>query len=183
LRIFSRNFKKIVLYYIKRKENYFLFAKKLRKGKIIMAKVKTTAPEVTAAVNSAEGVAPKKEKNKAATAYEVISLPSNRDRLSPQLRALVDVIDESKEEIGGKQIVARAIILAKWTNKVGSESGDKVFASYMHQLLSFAFLDRIGTSATPKKVISPMERKQKLMDMLAKLPEADRKELLASMGA
>jgi len=182
-----------VLYYIKRKENYFLFAKKLRKGKIIMAKVKTTAPEVTAAVNSAEGVAPKKEKtegvapkkekNKAATAYEVISLPSNRDRLSPQLRALVDVIDESKEEIGGKQIVARAIILAKWTNKVGSESGDKVFASYMHQLLSFAFLDRIGTSATPKKVISPMERKQKLMDMLAKLPEADRKELLASMGA
>ncbi len=140
--------------------------------------------EVSQAVNSAAGVQgeAKKEKTKAATAYEVVSLPTNRDRLSPQLRALVDVIDESKTEIGGKQIVARAIILAKWMERIGSESGDKVFASYMHQLLSFAFLDRVGTTSTPKKVISPMERKQKLMDMLAKLPEADRKELLASMG-
>ena len=77
----------------------------------------------------------------------------------------------------------RSEIFAKWASAIGSESGDKVFASYMHQLLSFAFLDRVGNgTATPKKVISPLERKEKLMAMLAKLPEADRKELLASMG-
>lgn len=161
-----------------------------------MAKPKTNPAEVKneevsaseGAVNTAEGVTgtaekkKKKEKTKAATSYEVVSLPPNRDRLSPQLRALVDAVDENTEDIGGKKVVFRARILAKWSEKIGSESGDKVFASYMHQLLSFAFLDRIGTNAAPKKVISPMERKQKLMDMLAKLPEADRKELLASMG-
>lgn len=148
-------------------------------------KNKETSTPAAEAVNTAEGVtgiAEKKEKKAAATSYEVVSLPSNRDRLSPQLRALVDAIDENTEEVGGKKVVFRARLLAKWMEKIGSESGDKVFASYMHQLLSFAFLDRIGTNATPKKVISPMERKQKLMDMLAKLPEADRKELLASMG-
>lgn len=155
-----------------------------------MAKTKTNPAEVettpvSETVNTAEGVTgetAKKEKNKAATSYEVISLPSNRDRLSPQLRALVDAVDENTEEIAGKKVIFRARLFAKWSEKVGSESGDKVFASYMHQLLSFAFLDRIGTNAAPKKVISPIERKQKLMDMLAKLPEADRKELLASMG-
>lgn len=158
-----------------------------------MAKTKsnpvTEAPSSPAAevVNGAAGVdanaAPAKEK-KSATSYEVVSLPSNRDRLSPQLRALVDTIDTCTQDINGKKIVFRAEIFTKWTLAIGSESGDKVFASYMHQLLSFAFLDRVdaGTSK-PKKVISPMERKQKLLDMLAKLPEADRKELLASMGA
>jgi len=155
-----------------------------------MAKAKSNPSEVVEstpvaeAVNTAEGVtgAATEKKPKASSAYEVVSLPTNRDRLSPQLRALVDAVDETKQEIGGKQIVARATLLAAWSAKIGSESGDKVFASYMHQLLSFAFLDRIGSNAAPKKVISPMERKQKLMDMLAKLPEADRKELLASMG-
>lgn len=127
--------------------------------------------------------APTKEKKASATSYKVVSLPAVRERLSPQLRALVQAIDDSQREINGEQIVLRSEIFAKWASAIGSESGDKVFASYMHQLLSFAFLDRVGGTATPKKVISPLERKEKLMAMLAKLPEADRKELLASMGA
>ena len=142
-----------------------------------------TPSELNQAVNSAEGVTPKKDKAKAATAYEVVSLPSQRDRLSPQLRALVDAIDENTEEVNGKKTIFRARLFAKWSEKIGSESGDKVFASYMHQMLSFAFLDRIGGTTVAKKVISPAERKAKLMDMLAKLPEADRKELLASLAS
>ncbi len=149
-------------------------------------KVAESAPAIAEVVNSAEGVAGsvevKKEKAKAATSYEVISLPTQRDRLSPQLRGLVDAIDECTEDIEGKKIVYRARLLDKWKSKVGSESGDKVFASYMHQMLSFAFLDRVGTTTTPKKIISPMERKQKLLGMLSQLPEADRLELLAQLG-
>lgn len=164
-----------------------------------MAKTKSTATETISkddvaqidasqlgeAVNQADGLAAasdKKDKKKTATSYEVVSLPPQRDRLSPQLRALVDAIDETTEEINGKKMVFRARLFAKWSEKVGSESGDKVFASYMHQMLSFAFLDRAGGATQVKKVISPAERKQKLMDMLAKLPEADRKELLASLA-
>lgn len=162
-----------------------------RKKEKTMAKIKTnpktesveTKEAIAEVVNSAEGISGKvKTEKKSVTSYEVVDLPKNREKLGPQLRALVEAVDETKEEIGGKQVVFRARLFAKWTDKVGSESGDKVFASYMHQLLSFAFLERIGVAATPKKVISPMERKQKLLDMLAKLPEADRKELLASMA-
>src|SRR5690349_10553514 len=92
------------------------------------------------AVNSVDGVqadgpnGDKRKEKKSATSYEVVDLPKNRDRLSPQLKALVEAVDENKEEIGGKQVVFRARLLAKWSEKIGSESGDKVFASYMHQL-------------------------------------------------
>ena len=142
------------------------------------------------AVNMAEGLsnantatASPKERAKVRTIYIVTTLPANRQKLSPQLRALVASIDECQvQNAEGKSIVYRDEIFASWSKAIGSESGDKVFASYMHQLLSFAFLERIEGEHKPRKIVSPEERKSKMKEMLSKLSEADRKEILASLG-
>src|SRR5713101_3193518 len=82
------------------------------------------------------------------TTYKVLSLPENREKLSPQLRALVNAIDMLQEagegENAGFNVVMRKDVFTQWSKDVNSEDGEKVFASYIHQLISFAFIERIG---------------------------------------
>lgn len=104
--------------------------------------------------------------------YEVVSLPVNRDRLSPQLSKLVNTIEFLKEEIDGKSIIDRDKVYQLWLEDIGMESNDKVFASYIHQLIQFAFLDRMNVK--PKKEPTVDELKKmiaKQMQML-KIAEA-----------
>ena len=117
------------------------------------------------------------------TSYKVASLPANREKLSPQLRALVNAIDELQVAgEDGSMTVKRSEVFAKWAADVKSEEGEKVFASYIHQLISFAFIERIGEAGgAARKILSPEERKAKLMNMIAKLSEQDRAELLNSV--
>jgi hypothetical protein len=120
------------------------------------------------------------------TTYKVLSLPTLREKLSPQLRALVNAIDQLQtvgtEENAGLMIVKRAEVFSAWAKAVDSEDGEKVFASYIHQLISFAFIERLGDSGgVARKILSPEERKAKLMNMIAKLSESDRAELLNSV--
>jgi len=116
------------------------------------------------------------------TAYKVASLPENREKLSPQLRALVNAIDELQVAAeDGSMTVKRSEVFAAWAKAVNSEDGEKVFASYIHQLISFAFIERIGEAGVARKVLSPEERKAKLMNMISKLSASDRAELLATV--
>lgn len=117
----------------------------------------------------------KKEFNmsKATIQYEVVSLPSNLDRLSPQLKALVTTIDFLKEGIDGKSVIDRDKVYQSWLSDLGLETNDKVFASYIHQLIQFAFLDRMNVK--PKKEHTVDELKKmiaKQMQML-KIAEAN----------
>jgi hypothetical protein len=133
-----------------------------------------------------ETAAEPKARKQVQTAYKVLSLPTLREKLSPQLRALVNSIDElqvaGEGDNAGLMIVKRAEVFNSWAKAVDSEDGEKVFASYIHQLISFAFIERLGDSGgVARKILSPEERKAKLMNMIAKLSESDRAELLNSV--
>ena len=104
--------------------------------------------------------------------YEVVSLPTNLDRLSPQLLKLVETIQFLKDEVDGKFIIDRDKVYSSWLEEINMESNDKVFASYIHQLIQFAFLDRMNVK--PKKEHSVEELKKMIAKQmqLLKLAEA-----------
>lgn len=124
----------------------------------------------------------KKTRNVQDRTYKVVSLPTDRERLPPQLKALVTVIEDAAKD-GAP--VSRKAALAAWIAACGSKAAESVFTSYIHALISFAFMDKIPVVAagTEKKILSAEERKAKLLDMISKLPDADKKELLAKLGA
>ena len=103
--------------------------------------------------------------------YEVVSLPSNRDRLSPQLLKLVETIDFLKEEIEGKQVIDRDKVYSSWLEEIGMEANDKVFASYIHQLIQFAFLDRMSVKEKKPKTVE--ELKKMIAKQMKLLKEAE----------
>ena len=101
--------------------------------------------------------------------YEVVSLPNNRERLSPQLKALVETIDFLKEEIDGKLIIDRDKVYQSWLDDLELETNDKVFASYIHQLIQFAFLDRLNVPISKPKSVEQLKKMiAKQMEMLKK---------------
>jgi len=106
--------------------------------------------------------------------YEVVSLPSNRERLAPQLHVLVATIEE---QMSNSRIVSRDDVYKAWIEKLNLESNDKVFASYIHQLVQFAFLDRLNVK--PKKESSVAELKQMIEKQMLLLKEAEKAEELA----
>lgn len=119
-----------------------------------------------------------KEARVKATQYAVLSMPSNKERLSPQLRALVAAFERCAVD----GFAFRSAVYALWAELCATTNGEKVFASYIHQLTSFGFIDRVGEAkAAPRKVLTADERKTKLRDMLAKLSDADRAEFIASL--
>lgn len=111
--------------------------------------------------------------SKASIQYEVVSLPSNRDRLSPQLLSLVTTIEFLSEEQDGKKVIDRDKVYLSWLEEINMTSNDKVFASYIHQLVQFAFLDRMNIKE--KKVQSVDELKKMIAKQmqLLKLAEAE----------
>ena len=114
---------------------------------------------------------------KTAIKYEVISLPTNRDRLSPQLKSLVETIDFLKEEINGRVEVDRDKVYKMWLDDIGLEENDKVFASYIHQLISFAFLERLNVK--PKKTTEDI--KKMMAKQLSLMSKEDRLKFMEEM--
>lgn len=108
--------------------------------------------------------------------YEVVSLPTNKDRLSPQLLALVTTIDFLKEDIDGKSVIDRDKVYQSWLSDINMESNDKVFASYIHQLIQFAFLDRMNVK--PKKEQTVEELKKMIEKQMKLLKQAEKDEEL-----
>lgn len=109
---------------------------------------------------------------KAIIQYEVISLPTNKDRLSPQLLALVNTIDFLKTDVGGKSVIDRDEVYKSWLADIDMESNDKVFASYIHQLIQFAFLDRLNVK--PKKEQTVEELKKMIAKQMKLLQQAEK---------
>lgn len=107
--------------------------------------------------------------------YEVVSLPSNRQKLAPQLQVLVETIEEQMDKT--TRIVSRDDVYKSWIEKLKLESNDKVFASYIHQLVSFAFLDRLNVKA--KKEPTVAELKEMIAKQMQLLKEAEKAEELA----
>jgi len=106
---------------------------------------------------------------KAIIQYEVISLPTNKDRLSPQLLALVNTIDFLKSDVDGKSVIDRDEVYKSWLADIDMESNDKVFASYIHQLIQFAFLDRLNVKEKKEPTIDELKKMiAKQMALLAK---------------
>jgi hypothetical protein len=103
--------------------------------------------------------------------YEVVSLPSNIDRLSPQLKALVNTISFLSEDQDGKKVIDRDKVYTSWLEDIGMEANDKVFASYIHQLIQFAFLDRMNVK--PKKEHTVEELKKMIAKQMKLLKEAE----------
>ncbi len=115
---------------------------------------------------------------KQAIKYEVISLPSNRDRLSPQLLSLVNSIEFLTVEINGKKVVERDELYKLWLSEINSDDNDKVFASYIHQLIQFAFLDRMDVK--PPKTVE--QQKAMLMKQMSLMSKEDRQAIIDSMA-
>jgi hypothetical protein len=109
---------------------------------------------------------------KATIQYEVISLPTNKERLSPQLLALVNTIDFLKEDVDGKSVIDRDQVYKSWLADLDMESNDKVFASYIHQLIQFAFLDRMNVK--PKKEQTVEELKKMIAKQMKLLEQAEK---------
>lgn len=109
---------------------------------------------------------------KAIIQYEVISLPTNKDRLSPQLLALVNTIDFLKSDIDGKSVIDRDEVYKSWLADIDMASNDKVFASYIHQLIQFAFLDRMNVK--PKKEQTVEELKAMIAKQMLLLKKAEK---------
>jgi len=104
----------------------------------------------------------------------------NKDRLSPQVAALVESILEASRNEKGE--VTRSEVFAAWQEKTKSDSGEKVFASYIHQLISYSFISRTETDKAARKVVTSAEKVSKLAATLSKLSEADKAALLAQLG-
>lgn len=117
--------------------------------------------------------------SKATIQYEVVSLPTNKDRLSPQLLALVNTIDFLKEDIDGKSVIDRDKVYQSWLEDIQMETNDKVFASYIHQLIQFAFLDRMNVK--PKKEHSVEELKKMIEKQMKLLKQAEKDEAMTEV--
>ncbi len=109
---------------------------------------------------------------KATIQYEVISLPTNKDRLSPQLLALVNTIEFLSEDQDGKKVIDRDEVYKSWLADIDMASNDKVFASYIHQLIQFAFLDRMNVK--PKKEQTVEELKAMIAKQMKLLKQAEK---------
>lgn len=107
---------------------------------------------------------------KAIIQYEVVSLPTNKDRLSPQLLALVNTIDFLKtEDANGKSVIDRDEVYKSWLADIDMTTNDKVFASYIHQLIQFAFLDRLNVKEKKEPTVDELKKMiAKQMALLAK---------------
>lgn len=112
--------------------------------------------------------------------YEVISLPSNKERLSPQLLALVNTIEFLSEDIDGKKVIDRDKVYLSWLADIEMESNDKVFASYIHQLIQFAFLDRMNVKPKKEQTVEELKKMIEKQMKLLKQAEKDEAETLAA---
>lgn len=104
--------------------------------------------------------------------YEVISLPSNRERLAPQLLALVNTIEFHRQDVDGKSVIDRDEVYKSWLADIDMTTNDKVFASYIHQLIQFAFLDRMNVK--PKKEQTVEELKKMIAKQMQLLKQAEK---------
>jgi hypothetical protein len=112
--------------------------------------------------------------SKFSISYEVVSLPSNREKLSPQLKALVNTIDFLKEDVDGKFFVDRDKVYQSWLDDIDMTNNDKVFASYIHQLVQFAFIDRVEVERKAKKVHTVDELKAMIEKQIKMLKIAEK---------
>lgn len=112
---------------------------------------------------------------KAIIQYEVVSLPTNKDRLSPQLLALVNTIDFLKTDVDGKSVIDRDEVYKSWLADIDMTTNDKVFASYIHQLIQFAFLDRLNVKEKKEPTVDELKKmiakQMKLLEKAEKLAE------------
>lgn len=111
--------------------------------------------------------------SKATIQYEVVSLPNNKERLSPQLLALVNTIDFLKADVEGKQVIDRDEVYKSWLADIDMTSNDKVFASYIHQLVQFAFLDRMNVKPKKEQTIDELKKMIAKQMLLLKKAEKD----------
>ncbi len=112
--------------------------------------------------------------SKFSISYEVVSLPSNREKLSPQLKALVNTIEFLKEDVDGKFFVDRDKVYQSWLDDIDMTNNDKVFASYIHQLIQFAFIDRVEVERKAKKVHTVDELKAMIEKQIKMLKIAEK---------
>jgi len=112
--------------------------------------------------------------SKFSISYEVVSLPSNREKLSPQLKALVNTIEFLKEDVDGKFFVDRDKVYQSWLDAIDMTNNDKVFASYIHQLVQFAFIDRVEVERKAKKVHTVDELKAMIEKQIKMLKIAEK---------
>jgi len=112
-----------------------------------------------------------KKSKKVDITYKVNTLPSNRQKLSPQIQALVEAIELSVNEDG---IVKRQDVLDNWSKLTKSEDNLKVFASHIHDLIQYDLLD---------KMTSVIDPKTKIKSMLDKMSDSDKAELIAELQA
>ncbi len=90
--------------------------------------------------------------------YKVNSLPNNREKLSPQINALIQAIEKCQKD----NFVKRAEVFDAWSKMTSSTDNDKVFASHIHDLIQYDFLDKTT------KVVDPKVNLAKLMKTMTK---------------
>lgn len=112
--------------------------------------------------------------------YQVIALPS-KAKLSPQLTTLVETIEElmNFDIDNPTDKISRDELYDNWLQKLGLESNDKVFASYIHQLIQFSFIDRMDVK--PKKVLTVDETKKMMMKQLSLMSKEDRELIIQGL--
>lgn len=94
------------------------------------------------------------------------------DKLGNQVRVLVETIQFLQVE----RQVDRDEVYKLWLQDTGKEQNEKVFASYIHDLIQYGFLDRVDVVSknpvnalvTAKKAVNKMtdEEKAELIAML-----------------
>jgi hypothetical protein len=94
------------------------------------------------------------------------------NRLGNQVRVLVETIQFLQVE--GK--VERDEVYKLWLSDTGKTDNEKVYASYIHDLIQYGFLDKVGDA---KKVIEP---KAEIARLMRSMSNEQRAEILKALA-
>jgi hypothetical protein len=103
------------------------------------------------------------------------------EKLAPQVKALFAAVKANVKEDGS---IIRSEVFAAWKEATSTESGEKVFASYIHQFIAYGFISRIVVEGTakPRKTLTSADRIDKVKATLGKMSAEDRAAILAALA-
>ena len=105
--------------------------------------------------------------------YKINHFNFDKNKLTNQMKELVNTFEELSQFDEDCQEVNRDELYENWLIKIGKEENSKVFASYVHQLCQFSFIERIESDK--KKV----DKKEQLKRMLSKMTKEELEEILS----